>query len=124
MKLHFSAQMTHSLFSFLNGSGGSSRSISSLLASALPTIILFVSIPFIFLIFCTCLPIFFNFIRKRKPRDESIDMVESNTPGEIWIENVPPENDEPPAYDEDLSLPPGYEEATRLPQIEIKSTVP
>ena len=116
--------MTHRLFSFLNRSGG--RSINSLLESAVPTIIFFISIPFIFFVFCACLPIFFNCIRKRKPSGENIDMElgESTTPGDIRLETVPDDHDDdPPAYEEDLSLPPGYEEATRLPHIS-KSTSP
>ena len=113
------------MFSFLTRSGGSERSLPSLLDSALPTIIFLISIPFIFFIFCACLPIFCNFIRKRKPSGENIDMElgESNTPGEIRIETVPDDSDDPPPYEEDLSLPPGYEEATRLPQIHTKSAV-
>ena len=90
----------------------------SAVAVAVPTIIFFICIPFIFFIFCACLPIFFNFIRKRKPSVENIDMElgECNTAGEMRIESVSDDCDDPPAY-EDLSLPPGYEEATGLPQI-------
>ena len=45
-----------------------------------------------------------------------MELGESNTPGEIRLESVSGDCNNPPAY-EDLSLPQGYEEATRLPQI-------
>ena len=111
-----SSQMTNRLLSFVSDFVGSSKWINSLVDSAIPTIIFFISIPFVFFIFCACLPICFNFFLKRKPSLENIDMEsgESNTGREISIQTVP---DDPPAYEDDLSPPPGYEEAKRLPQI-------
>ena len=105
--------MTNRLLSFLSDFLGS---FNNLVDDAIPTIIFFISIPFVFFILCACLPIFCNFFRQRKLGAENIDMElgESNSENEINIQTVP---DDPPAYEEDLSPPPGYEEAKRLPQI-------
>ena len=86
-------------------------------------IILLFFIPLIVFIFCACLPIFFNFIRKRKPTGDNNDLElgESNTSGEMSVQTVSDNYHDPPAYEEDFSLPPGYEEAIRLSKINKSS---